>query len=238
MPGAYYAALSAMRSRMDALDRLASDIANASTAGYKGQRATTEQADRPSFGDTLQAVIDVANGPSRVDLRPGSVVQTGRDLDVAIEGNGFFEVDTGNGLRYTRNGHFTKRADGVLTTIAGDVVQGTKGEIKLGKGPIEIDASGNVRAGGSVAGTLKLVDFDNPKKLVQENAFRFRTEDAPNGVESPSLKGGALEQSNVSIIDRVAELASTSRNFETLQKAMNVLMNDIDGQAIAQLGRR
>src|SRR5690349_20974000 len=171
MPGAYYAALSAMRARMDALDRLASDIANASTPGYKGRRATTEESDRPSFGDTLQSVIDVTNGPSRVDLRPGSVVQTGRDLDVAVEGSGFFQVDTASGPRYTRNGHFAKRADGVLTTIGGDVVQGTKGEIKLGNGPIHIDEAGNVRSGGTVAGTLKLVEFDNPKSLVQENAF-------------------------------------------------------------------
>jgi flagellar basal body rod protein FlgG len=223
---------------MDALDRLAADIANASTPGYKGQRATNEESDRPSFGDALQSVIDVASGPTRVDLKPGSVVQTSRDLDVAIEGNGFFAIDTAAGPRYTRNGHFARRADGVLTTADGDVVQGTKGEIKLGNGPIQVDESGNVRTGGTVAGTLRVVEFDNPKTLIQENAFRFRTDATANVVDKPSIKGGALEQSNVSIIDRVAELASTSRNFESLQKAMNVLMNDIDGQAIAQLGRR
>ena len=60
------------------------------------------------------------------------------------------------GPRYTRNGQFTRRADGILTTTAGDVVRGTKGEITLGNGPIQIDESGNVRAGGTLAGALKI----------------------------------------------------------------------------------
>ena len=67
MAGGYYTALSGMRTRMDALDRLAADIANASTAGYKTERAGTTQADRPSFGVTLQSAVDVANGEARTD---------------------------------------------------------------------------------------------------------------------------------------------------------------------------
>src|SRR5207248_4552809 len=81
MAGGYYTALSGMRTRMDALDRIATDIANASTAGYKTERATTVQADRPSFGATLQSAVDVANGESRMDLRPGALATTGRSLD-------------------------------------------------------------------------------------------------------------------------------------------------------------
>ena len=71
MAGGYYTALSGMRTRMDALDRLASDIANASTAGYKTERAGTTQADRPSFGTTLQSAVDVANGEARTRSPPG-----------------------------------------------------------------------------------------------------------------------------------------------------------------------
>ena len=78
MAGGYYTALSGMRTRMDALDRLAADIANASTAGYKTERAGTTEADRPSFGATLQSAVDVANGEARTDLRPGALAPTGR----------------------------------------------------------------------------------------------------------------------------------------------------------------
>src|SRR6185436_13106772 len=107
---------SGMRTRQDALDRLASDIANGSTAGYKTQRSGTTEAERPSFGAALQAAVDVTNGEARIDLRPGAQASTSRALDVAIEGQGFFVVDTDHGIRYTRNGQFLRRSDGVLTT--------------------------------------------------------------------------------------------------------------------------
>ena len=116
MAGGYYTALSGMRARLDALDRLASDIANASTAGYKTERNGTQQAPRPSFGDTLQSAIDVTSGEPRIDFRPARWRTTGRSLDVAIEGRGFFVVETPQGPRYTRNGHLQRSADGVLAT--------------------------------------------------------------------------------------------------------------------------
>ena len=89
MSGAYYLALGGMRARLGALDRLASDIANVSTAGYKAERATTAQSDRPDFGATLTAAIDVSEGATRIDFRAGAIAPTGRDLDAAIDGPGF-----------------------------------------------------------------------------------------------------------------------------------------------------
>ena len=118
MAGGYYTALSGMRTRQDALDRLASDIANTSTAGYKAERAGTVQADRPSFDTALQSAVDVTNGPARLNLHPGSLASTGRSLDLAIDGPGFFVVDSQTGPRYTRNGHMVRRADGVLAVAS------------------------------------------------------------------------------------------------------------------------
>lgn len=99
MAGGAYTALSGLRSRIEQLDRLASDLANVGTAGYKAERLTTVAAERPDFGTVLQSAIDVAPGPGRVDLRSGPLVATGRDLDFAIEGRGFFVVDTPGGPR-------------------------------------------------------------------------------------------------------------------------------------------
>jgi flagellar basal-body rod protein FlgF len=238
MPGGYYTALSGMQTRLDSLDRLASDIANAGTTGYKTVRAGTVQADRPSFGATLQSAVDVANGPARLDLRPGALASTGRSLDIAIEGSGFFVVDTSAGARYTRNGHLIRRTDGVLATDTGDPVEGTAGPIKVTADPVEIDPDGTVKSGGTVAGTLKVVRFEPSTQLFAEGGSRFRTDAQPQAVEHPVIRSGALEQSNVSMVERVAELTEVARSFDTLSRAVTVLMNDVDAKAIAELGRR
>ena len=76
MAGGTYAALSGLRTRMEQLDRLASDIANAKTAGYKAERVTTNAAERPDFGRALQAAVDVTPGPGHLDFRPGSIAKS------------------------------------------------------------------------------------------------------------------------------------------------------------------
>jgi flagellar basal-body rod protein FlgF len=238
MAGGYYTALSGMRTRMDALDRLASDIANASTSGYKTERAGTTQADRPSFGATLQSAVDVANGESRMDLRPGALATTGRAMDVAIQGSGFFAVDTPQGERYTRNCHLMKSADGTLTNDEGNAVLGASGPIKIGDGTVEVDADGTIRNGGSIAGKLKIVDFSQTVKLARDGGSRFRADVPPVVVEKPSVTSGSLEQSNVSVVERVAELSEVTRGFETLLRAVTVIMNDVDRGAITELGRK
>ena len=240
MAGSYYIALSGMRARLDALDRVAADIANVSTAGYKAERATTAQADRPAFGDTLQAAIDVVDGPARLDVRGGAIAPTGRDLDLAVDGQGLFAVSTPAGERYTRDGRFVRRPDGVLTNAAGDPVQSTGGgPLKLPDGPVQIDEDGSLRAGGEAVGRVKVVEFDAPQALVKESAHLFRADtQAPRAATASPVRSGSLEQSNVSVVERVAELTAVSRSFETLQRALSILVNDIDGRAISELGRR
>ncbi|MEQ1871756.1 MAG: flagellar hook basal-body protein [Vicinamibacterales bacterium] len=238
MAGGYYTALSGMRTRMEALDRVASDISNASTAGYKAARGTTEQADRPSFGAALKSAIDVTSAGDRTDFRPGALTTTNAPMDVAIEGRGFFSVQSDHGTRYTRNGHFQRRADGVLSTDEGDAVLGVEGPIKIGQGLIEIDADGTVREGKAAVGALALVDFPPGATLERDGGSRFRTVATPEPIAKPSISAGSLEQSNVSLVDRVAELSEVSRNYQTLLKAVSILMNDVDRGAITELGRR
>ena len=124
MAGGAYVALSGLRSRSDHLERLAADIANAGTSGYKAERGTTSAAERPTFDRMLESAIDVAPGPSQLDFQSGVVIPTGRDLDIALRGKGFFVIDTPGGPRYTRNGAFERRADGTLITSDGSVVSG------------------------------------------------------------------------------------------------------------------
>jgi flagellar basal body rod protein FlgG len=237
MAGGYYAALSGMQARLAALDRIASDIANASTSGYKAERGSTVEARRAAFDQTLQAAVDVASGRARMDLRAGAVAPTGRSLDVAIEGSGFFAVQTAGGERYTRNGHLLRRADGILATEGGDPVLGASGPITIGTGEVTIDPDGTVRSGGTMAGQLKIVEFDPGVWLARAGASPFKADGPAKAVEKPTLAPAALEQSNVSVVQRVAEMSEVSRNYETLLRGVTVLMNDVDKGAITELGR-
>ena len=126
------------------------------------------------------------------------------------------------------------------TTIDGAPVLGTNGPIALGQGAVQIGADGTVRTDGVEVGRLRIVEFGDPTRLVREGGALLRAADgaAPEEVERPAVFTGALEQSNVSVVERVAELTNVSRNFEALQKAVSVLMNDIDGRTIDSIARR
>jgi flagellar basal-body rod protein FlgG len=241
MAGGAYAALSGLRTRIEQLDRIASDIANVNTSGYKAERVTTSHVQRPDFQTALQSAVDVAAAPGLLDFKLGSILSTSRELDVALEGKGFFVVDTPGGPRYTRNGQFTRRADGTLTTSDGFVVQGEDGPIQLDASEqVSIEEDGTVRTGQVVAGKLRIVDFGDYLTLAREEGARFRVAagTTPNAATTTTVKAGALEQSNVSMMERMAQLTEVGRNFEALQRGISVLMNEIDGRAITELGRR
>jgi len=241
MAGGAYIALTGLRSRMEQLDRLAADIANVGTAGYKAERVTHVAVDRPNFNQVLESAIDVAAGPGRIDQRTGAMTTTGRELDFAIEGSGFFVIDTPGGPRYTRNGQFDRRADGVLVTADRMPVLGDDGRaIKLDEGKVTVEADGTVHAGTEVAGKLRIVDFSSYTGLVREEAGRFRaTGDAvPQALPTAMVRGQSLEQSNVSLPERMVQLTEAARSFEALQRGLGVMLNDVEGRAISEFGRR
>jgi flagellar basal body rod protein FlgG len=240
MAGGTYSALSGLQTRLAQLDRLAADIANAGTAGYKTERVPTVEARRPDFNQVLQTAIDVAAAPGLTDFREGQIQTTGRDLDVALSGRGFFEIDTADGIRYTRNGQFSRRPDGTLVTADGEPVRGDgDAPIVVGVGAIAVEPDGSVRAGGVLAGKLKIVDFGDYVSLRREGG-RFRAEGtAPvAAAETVRVHGGALEASNVQLPERMVQMTEVARAFEALQRGITTLMNDVDGRAISELGRR
>ena len=242
MAGGTYAALSGLRTRMEQLDRLASDIANAKTAGYKAERVTTNAAERPDFGKALQSAIDVAPRPGHLDFRPGSMEKTGRDLDFAIEGKGFFVVDTPQGPRYTRNGNFSLAADGSVTTADGYPVQTADGPLKLARngGQVSVADDGTVSMGAQSVGKLRIVDFGDYQELQREDLGRFRAPATATPAEASGtiVRAGMLEASNVSVVDRMVTLTEVARGFEALQRGLNILSSELDGRAITELGRR
>jgi len=239
MPGGAYSALSGMRMRLDDLDRLAADLANSGTAGYKTERTSTEES-RRAFASALDSAIDVAQGGRRTNFVPGAIESTGRDLDMAIEGPGFFEIETAGGMRYTRAGGFKVQPDGLLTTMDDMPVQGESGEIHVPVGPVTVMGDGTIRVDKTDAGKVKVVRFDDEDALIRETGTRFRAPDGIDGTEAEDARifSRSLEQSNVSVVDRAVKITNATRSFEALQKSVSILMNDVEVRAIEVLGRR
>ena len=237
--GTHYIALSGLRARVDELDRLASDIANVGTAGYKGERDTTAAAQRDAFDRTLMSAIDTTPGGRRLDMSDGGLAPTGRALDVAIDGEGFFVIDTPNGARYTRNGHFTVNSDRQLVSDDGLAVRGEDGPITLEDGEIRIDGDGTIWVDTTKAGRLSVVKFEDPRQLGRDHGSRLRADgQTAIPMENAKVRGGTLEGSNVTVAERLSQLTTVSRGFEALQKSISMMLNDVDGRAIEQLGRR
>jgi len=240
MSSGAYIALSGLRVRAEQLDRVAADVANAATSGYKGERSASAVAPRPSFDSLLQAAVDVTPTPGRIDFSSGALATTGRDLDFAVEGHGFFVLDTPAGPRYTRNGHFDRSTDGTLVAADGTPVAGENGPIRLAKGEIEVESDGTIKVAGTVAGKLRLVTFADEQVLEREEASRFRApaDVTPQTTGGGSIRAGTLEQANVSVVERMTKMIEVMRGFEALQRGITVMMTDIDSRAISELGRR
>ena len=105
---------------------------------------------------------------------------------------------------------------------------------------LAIDPDGTVRVGGTVAGKLRIVQFDSEDQIVRESGSRYRAIAGadPKPAEGTMLVAGALEQSNASAVDLMAKLTDVMRSFETLQRGVSMLSNDLDGRAIAELAKR
>lgn len=134
MDSGYYVAYAGFAARMKALDVVAANLANASTSGYKSQSPFYRALSAAQSTEPLSPLNQAVNqfgilGGSRVDVRSGSLQPTGDATDLAIEGDGYFTLQTPAGIRYTRNGSFRLNATRQLTTENGDLVlaeQGTK----------------------------------------------------------------------------------------------------------------
>lgn len=238
-------AASGMRSRMESLDLLANNIANASTGGYKADREFYSLYIAPEVTGATQPGTDMAVMPvierPYIDLSQGVLQTTGNPLDVALSGKGFFAVNGPGGPLYTRNGSFRLAPDGQLTTSDGYPVQGAGGTtIKLsGSQPIEISSDGTVNQNGNVIGQLQVVDFTSTAGLSKQGRNYFRAAGpnarpvAPSGT---TVGQGQLEASNSGTAESAVRLVSIMRQFEMLQKAA-AMGTDMDKQAVEQVAK-
>ncbi|MGC2638664.1 MAG: flagellar hook basal-body protein [Acidobacteriaceae bacterium] len=243
MDSGYYAAFTGLLARSQALDVAASNLANAGTAGYRAERDYFRSA---ILGpDALQSQLNttVNNfgvlGGSRLDLGQGALTPTGNPLDLAIEGSGFFAIQTKQGVRYTRDGQFERAQDGTLATQAGESVLDAKNQpIRIPAGETAIGSDGAVSVNGAIAGEIAIFGFASSDALTAEGANRYAA--APGTQAEPAsgaIHQGALEASNQDVIGGSLQLVLMQRQAEMMQKAVSIFSNDFDKTASEDLPR-
>jgi flagellar basal-body rod protein FlgG len=220
-----YIAASGMLSEMARQDLLANDLANASTPGYKADR-TSQQ----GFGQMLLANQrsgqevgalgqGVAIARQVTDLGPAPIRETGEPLDFAVQGEGFFAVQSPDGIRFTRNGRFMADANGGLTDQLGNAVLGRNG------GQVRVGADGRVDPA-----QLAVMNVPNARKT-GESLF----DGAAAGVATGTARAGALEASGVDAARTMVDMIASLRAFEAGQRVITTIDSTLD-KAANQVG--
>jgi flagellar basal-body rod protein FlgF len=231
-------AASGLRARMESLELLANNVANASTGGYKADREFYSLYAGPD--SEALSTMPLIERPW-IDLSQGLIHPTGNPLDVAISGRGFFAVDGPSGPLYTRNGNFRLAPDGRVVSAEGYAVRGADGgPIALESGrAIDIASDGSIRQDGADAGRFALVDFAGSGGIAKHGNNYFRVTDpsvSPAAASGASVGQGKLEASNTGSAESAVRLISVMRQFEMLQKAVN-LGGEMNRAAIEQVAR-
>jgi len=243
MNSGYYAACTGLMSRTQALDTIANNLANVSTAGFRGSHNVFSSV-LATTGETPLSVLNqdendygVLSG-TQLDTSQGALVPTGNDLDLAMEGPGYFEVQTVSGPVYTRGGNFRVSPQGQLITAAGDPVTGENGPIRIIGQPVSISADGTISANGAISGRLKLVEFASTANLQSAGGTYYT---APAGAAIPAkssqVRQGMLESSNVNPVTSVVELITAQREVETMRRVLTMFSTELDKTAAQDLPR-
>lgn len=253
-------AASGMLAQQTQVDTIANNIANVNTAGFKSNRvnfqsllyttvkepgAATAADNRAPTGLQIGSGTDVA-GSVKLHLQ-GELELTGNPLDLAVQGEGFFKIDMGNGeFRYTRDGSFRRNANGDLVTVGGfrlatninisdDITQVTVGQ----DGTVEGVVPGQAQA--TTIGTIPISRFPNPAGLRAEGQNVYSLT-ASSGAETEQTAGqsgagfirqGFIERSNVSVVNELINLIQAQRNYEINSRTISV--SDEMLQQVSQL---
>lgn len=215
MGTAGYAILTRQTGLMQEMQVVANNIANAATTGYRQEGVIFSEYVASSSGQSSvsmgRAVVQ------NTSMGQGALTQTNGDLDLAIEGDGFFMVETPSGNRLTRAGSFAPNAVGDLVNMSGYRVLDAGGApvfVPTGVGGVEIASDGTLSAQGQPIGQIGLFQPDESTRLIREDGVMFRAEGPVNPAESAQILQGFLESSNVNPIGQVARMIEIQRAYE------------------------
>lgn len=227
------------------LDVIANNLANLNTTGFKQDDVVFQEYLMPvARDDTFQRGADrrmsfVWDRATTTNLGQGGITQTGNSLDVAINGRGYFVVQTPEGERFTRNGSFELNAQNQLVTKQGQLVMGEGGPIAFEANDvgITIGRDGTVSSSGGVRGRLRIVDGNQPRAFEKagDNLFHLMPGAQTQAVASTDVRQGALESSNVTPVLALSRMIEVTRAYQSLASSME-RHDQMRREAIRSLG--
>ena len=242
MDSGYYVAMTGLVARTQALDTAASNLANAQTPGYRAEREYFRSvllgpdALDSQLGETLNNFGLL--GGDRLSMAQGPLEQTGNPLDLAIEGQGFFAIQTADGVRYTRDGGFHRARTGQLVTAAGEPVLSAQGQpIAVPPGDVSVGGDGVLSVAGGTVATVGVFTFSAGTELTPEGANRYIAPEktAPVPASAATLHQGAIESANQDVIQGSLDLIVMQRQAEMMQKALTVFHTEFNKFAVEDL---
>ena len=228
------------------IDVIANNLANVSTPGFKRESAKFEeyvQQVQPSEGQTAPQTVSFVKdaGVSR-DLSQGNIQNTGATFDFAINGNGYFVVQTPTGMRYTRDGHFSLDANGQIVNNDGYALQGDGGAITI----TPDDQNVHVGVDGTISSTvnglssqiakLQVVDFADERALIKQGGNLYSTTQTPTTATGATVGQGMLESSNVQPVLEISHMLEVMRAYQATA-SLTQSQEDLIRQSIDRLGQ-
>jgi flagellar basal-body rod protein FlgG len=218
------------------LNQVSNNLANVDTPGYKKERVAFQE-----------ALITARNGYQRIgkttvvktDQQQAATQLTGNPLDMAITGDGYFKIQTAQGIRYSRAGNFQINGQGEMVTPHGDPVVGQSGTIIINGKQVTIAPNGAVNVDGQEVGQLDIVTFSDTSDLSKEGKNYFqRKEGGGQEIKASNfaVQQGFIEKSNVNSITEMTTMMELLRTYETQQRVIRTI-DDIDDQAVSRVGK-
>lgn len=234
-----YTAASSMLANQRKMNLISNNLANVSTTAYKKDEGIQE-----SFPEMLISRIEKDKKPREIgflgtgtrlqetytDLTQGSLYATGNELDLAIEGDGYFVVETPEGIRYTRNGNFSLNDNGQIVTNQGYLVMGEEGPMQTIPGrSIQIDESGQLYLDNLRGDSFLVVNFANTDQLTKigENLYTSEVE-GEEELADFQIRQGYVENSNVNVVQEMVKMIETNRYYTANQKVITAYDSTLD----------
>jgi flagellar basal-body rod protein FlgF len=244
MNSGYYAACTGLMSRSEALETIANNLANSSTSGFRASHNVFSSLLATTGNAPLSMLNQDANdygvlSSTKLDTTQGALVHTGNELDLAMEGAGYFEIKTAAGSLYSRGGNFRVSRTNQLITAAGDLVMGdNNAPVTIVGGPVSISPDGTISTNGAISGRLKMVEFAPAVEVQSAGGTYYK---APAADATPAknsqVRQGMLESSNVNPVACAVELISTQREVETMRHVLTMFNGELDKTAAQDLPR-
>jgi flagellar basal-body rod protein FlgF/flagellar basal-body rod protein FlgG len=244
MNSGYYAAMTGLLARTQALDAAAANLANTQTVGYRAEREYFRSvllgpdAEDSQLGEAVNRYGLL--GGDRLNMAQGPLLQTGNPLDLAIEGKGFFAVQTASGVRYTRDGSFHRAYSGMLVTKANEPVLSSRGRpVSVPPGEVAVGEDGVLSVSGGAVDTIGVFDFPSGTQLKPEGANRYAAPDGAKAAQSgdAAVHQGALESANQDVVQGTLDLIVMQRQAEMMQKALTIFHTEFNKAASEDLPR-